>query len=67
MQVAYGIPTRYEITIFRATISELGDSHGWTVETLCDEALSYGGLTLATCPRAALTTPPRPFRFADAS
>lgn len=66
MQVAYGIPTRYEITIFRATISELGDRQGWTVESLCDEALSYGGLTLATCPRASLAAPPRPFRFADA-
>lgn len=66
MQVAYGIPTRYEITIFRATISELGDRAGWTVESLCDEALAYGGLTLATCPRASLAAPPRPFRFRDA-
>ena len=66
MQVAYGIPTRYEITIFRATISELGHSSGWTVERLCDEALGYGGLTLATCPRASLAAPPRPFRFRDA-
>ncbi|MFP5218418.1 MAG: hypothetical protein ACLGIG_01590 [Actinomycetes bacterium] len=66
IQVAYGIPTRYEITIFRATISELGDRSGWTVESLCDEALGYGGLTLATCPRAQLAAPPRPFRFRDA-
>jgi hypothetical protein len=66
MQVAYGIPTRYEITIFRATISEIGHRSGWTVESLCDEALGYGGLTLATCPRASLAAPPRPFRFRDA-
>ena len=66
IQVAYGIPTRYEITIFRATISELGHASGWTVESLCDEALGYGGLTLATCPRASLAAPPRPFRFRDA-
>ena len=66
IQVAYGIPTRYEITIFRATISDLGHRWGWTVETLCDEALGYGGLTLATCPRASLAAPPKPFRFRDA-
>lgn len=66
MQVAYGTPTRYEITIFRATITKLGDENGWTVTTLCDEALGYGGLTLATCPRADLAPPPKPFRFRDA-
>ena len=66
IQVAYGIPTRYEITIFRVTISELGDAAGWTVESLCNEALGYGGLTLDTCPRASLAPPPRPFRFRDA-
>jgi len=37
--------------------------HGWTVESLCDEALGFGGLTLATCPRADLKPPPKPFRF----
>jgi hypothetical protein len=63
IQVAYGVPTRYEITIYRVTLSELGDRLGWTVSFLCDEALGYGGLTLATCPRAELTPPPRPFRF----
>ena len=61
MQVAYGTPTRYEITIYRATITRLGTEQGWTVEKLCDEALGFGGLTLATCPRASLATPPRPF------
>ena len=66
IQVAYGIPTRYEITIFRVTISELGDAAGWTVESLCNEALGYGGLTLDTCPRASLAAPPKPFRFRDA-
>jgi hypothetical protein len=63
IQVAYGTPTRYEITIYRATITRLGAHHGWTVRTLCDEALSYGGLELATCPRADLAPPPQPFRF----
>lgn len=65
VQVAYGVPTRYEITIFRATITKLGTERGWTVNALCDEALGYGGLTLATCPRADLKPPPKPFRFRD--
>lgn len=67
IQVAYGVPTRYEITIFRATITKLGTERGWTVTGLCDEALGYGGLTLATCPRADLKPPPKPFRFRDTS
>lgn len=62
MQVAYGTPTRYEITIYRATITRLGIDQGWTVESLCDEALGFGGLTLATCPRAVLAPPPPRFR-----
>ena len=63
IQVAYGVPTRYEITIFRVTVSLLGDQCGWSVSSLCDEALSYGGYTLAECPRADLKPPPRPFRM----
>jgi hypothetical protein len=62
IQAAYGVPTRYEITIFRATITRLGTHQGLTVAALCDEALFYGGLTLASCPRAELAPPPRPFR-----
>ena len=64
IQIAYGVPTRYEITIFRATITRIGGEHGLTVTGLCDEALQFGGLTLATCPRADLKPPPQPFRFA---
>jgi hypothetical protein len=63
IQVAYGTPTRYEITIYRVTVTGLGTERGWTVSTLCDEALQYGGLTLADCPRAELSTPPRPLRM----
>jgi hypothetical protein len=62
MQIAYGVPTRFEITIFRATITRLGQEHGLTVASLCDEALAFGDLSLATCPRADLTPPPKPFR-----
>lgn len=63
IQIAYGVPTRYEITIFRATVTTYGSAHGWTVQALCDEALAHGGLSLDSCPRADLKPPPQPFRF----
>ena len=63
LQVSYGTPTRYAITIYRATVTMLASSNGWTVEALCDEALAFGGYTLAECPRADLKPPPRPFRM----
>jgi len=63
LQVAYGTPTRYDVTVFRVTISRQGTAAGWTVASLCDEAFGFGGLTLASCPRAALNAPPRPFRL----
>lgn len=63
IQVAYGTPTRYEITLYRVTVTRYGTQQGWSVETLCDEALAFGGLDLATCPRATLQAPPKPFRF----
>jgi hypothetical protein len=61
MQICYGVPTRFDITIFRATITRAGMNSGLTVTALCDEALAFGGLSLATCPRADLKPPPRPF------
>ncbi len=63
IQVAYGTPTRYEITIYRVSITRQATEDGWTVENLCDEALGFGGLDLARCPRAALLAVPRPFQF----
>ncbi len=63
IQVAYGTPTRYEITVYRVTVTRFGTARGWTVESLCNEALGFGGLDLASCPRASLTAPPKPFRF----
>lgn len=63
IQVAYGVPTRYEITVFRATITRRGSAAGWTVMSLCDEALGYGGLDLVHCPRADLRPPPPVFRL----
>jgi hypothetical protein len=63
IEVAYGTPSRYEITIYRVTITKLGAEHGWTVESLCDEALALGGLDLASCPRANLRPAPPVVRF----
>jgi hypothetical protein len=63
IQVAYGTPTKYEITIYRVTITTRGSQLGWSVQSVCDEALEFGDLTLAMCPRAQLTAPPKPFRF----
>lgn len=62
LHVAYGTPTKYEITIYRVTVTAAGLLAGYTVESLTDEALAHGGLTLAACPRARLSSPPRPFR-----
>ena len=67
IQVAYGTPSRFEITIYRATITTVGTEAGWTVTKMCDEALAFGGLSLRTCPRAELVEPPRPFLFRPGS
>jgi hypothetical protein len=56
--VAYETPVRNHITIYRVTITEAGCDQGWTVESLCDEALGYGRLSLDICPRADLNQPP---------
>ncbi|MFN8076159.1 MAG: hypothetical protein U0Q15_12165 [Kineosporiaceae bacterium] len=60
IQVAYGTPTRYEITIYRVTITTVGSQLGWTVQSLCNEALSFGDITLADCPRVQFTPVPKP-------
>lgn len=63
IQVAYGTPTKYEITVYRVTVTRFGTEQGWTVSSLCDEALGYGNVSLAGCRRAQLNEPPKPFRF----
>ena len=63
IQVAYGTPTKYEITIYRVLITRRGHELGLTVQGLTDEALSHGDLSLAQCPRASVQPPPRPYRF----
>jgi hypothetical protein len=62
--VVYDEPRRNEITIYRVNVTPAGTAAGWTVERLCDDALSWVGLTLATCPRAVMAAapPPDPFR-----
>ena len=54
----YGAPTRYEITIYRVTVTAHGHEKGWSTESLCDDALGYAGLSLRTCSRAELKSPP---------
>ncbi|MCW2601149.1 MAG: hypothetical protein JWM02_2978 [Frankiales bacterium] len=59
----YGTPSKYDITIYRVTVTDHGATTGWSVEGICDDALQYADLTLETCPRAALASPaPDPFR-----
>ncbi len=59
----YGTPSKYDITIYRVTTTDHGRAEGWSVERLCDDALQYADLTLATCPRAPLVAPPTPDPF----
>ena len=61
--VVYDSPRRNEITIYKVSLTPHGCAAGWTVERVSDDALAYAGLTLETCPRAELTTPPRPDPF----
>jgi len=45
-------------------VTAAGAEEGWTVDTLCDDALGFVGLTLRECPRAEIGAPPTadPFR-----
>jgi hypothetical protein len=56
--VIYGSPSRHDITIYRVTVTAEGSAAGWSVESLCDDALAFVHLTLAECPRADLLAPP---------
>lgn len=62
IEAVHGATTRYEVTLYRVTVTPVGTAAGWTVQTLCDEPLAYGGLSLDTCPRAQMLPPPKPFR-----
>lgn len=63
IHLAYGTPTKYEITVYRVQVTRFATDRGWTVELLTDEALAHGNLSLRECPRAELADPPAPFRF----
>jgi hypothetical protein len=52
-----------QITIFQVAVTQAGRAAGFTPLSLAEEALQFGGLTLAACPRAQLEPPPKPFRF----
>jgi hypothetical protein len=59
----YDSPQRYSVTIFRASITPEGIEAGWNVDALCDDALRYADLTLASCPRAQFSPTPQPFKM----
>jgi len=63
VHVTYGVPSRYDITLYRVTITPHGAELGWTVQALVDEVLRPAYLSLDTVPRAALKAAPKPFRF----
>lgn len=67
--VMYDSPVRSQITLYRVTLTAMGAAAGWTVERICDDALSWVGMTLASCPRAELRAAPAsdPFRSRPAS
>lgn len=62
--VIYDRPRRNEITVYKATLTAAGRLQGWTTDKICDDALAYADLTLASCPRDTLSDPPGddPFR-----
>ncbi len=52
--VMYDTPARHEVTIYRVTVTPHGQTEGWTVARLCDDALAAAHLTLAECPVATM-------------
>lgn len=61
--IVYGTPSKLDVTIYRATVTEHGLAEGWSVDRLCDDALKFADLTLASCPRTTLSSgAPDPFR-----
>lgn len=61
LSCVYDSPARYCVTVFRVSMTAYGLQQGWSTRSLCDEAFSHAGLTLADCPRATLSSPPMPF------
>ena len=64
----YGTPSKYDITIYRVTVTDHGSESGWSVEAICDDALKHADLTLASCPRTQLASAaPDPFKSSSTS
>jgi hypothetical protein len=61
----YDSPARYCVTVFRVSLTTYGLRQGWTTASLCDDAFTHAGLTLADCPRATIAAPPKPFTQMD--
>src|SRR5947209_7333319 len=59
----YGTPTRYDITIYRVSLTQHGRAEGWSLDSLVNDALQYAGVTLAQCPRARSSEAPAPLRL----
>ena len=56
--VMYGVPTTYDLTIHRATVTPYGKAAGWTPELVVADALAASELALADCGRVDLPTTP---------
>jgi hypothetical protein len=56
--VMYAVPTSYDVTIHRATVTPYGKATGWTPELVCADALSAAGVVLSDLGRVELPTTP---------
>jgi hypothetical protein len=65
--VVYDRPRRHEITVYKATLTAAGRLQGWTTDKICNDALGYAGLSLASCPRDELMAPPAPDPFSGSA
>ena len=54
--VIYGVPTTYDMTIHRATVTPYGKAAGWTPELVVADALAVGELRVSDCGRVELPT-----------
>ena len=64
IQVAYGTPTRYEITIYRVTVTRFGTDQRLDRRVAVRRgARRSAASTSRSCPRASLGAPPKPFQF----
>jgi hypothetical protein len=62
--VMYDAPARQQITLYRVALTDAGLAAGFSVDSICNTALTLVGLTLDACPRAEMAAAPSrdPFR-----